>query len=195
MLLKKEKPAQIDYLENWPEHYYEIENAKERKEILAQAISRELDLPNDNYRMKLLEKRYGKDGKSDVFMKAWMMIKASGAAGISFFNKRHLQKELKQYMKDLCLLGYAPENETEQTVLLASCTGSKTYCSTLFGIVPIKDASVARKIAEEIDFVTRTYPQKLELADEFAPFREVMVNTYCNMIENGSSYWYEVVNS
>lgn len=64
-----------------------------------------------------------------------------------------------------------------------------------FGIVPIKDASVARKIAEEIDFVTRTYPQKLELADEFAPFREVMVNTYCNMIENGSSYWYEVVNS
>ena len=139
-------------------------------------------------------------------MKAWMMIKASGAAGISIFNKRHLQKELKQYMKDLCLLEYAPENETEQTVLLtewenfakvllASCTGSKTYCSTLFGIVPIKDASVARKIAEEIDFVTRTYPQKLELADEFAPFREVMVNTYCNMIENGSSYWYEVVNS
>ena len=109
-------------------------------------------------------------------------------------------------MKDLCLLVYAPENETEQAVLLtewenfakvllASCTGSKTYCSTLFGIVPIKDASVARKIAEEIDFVTRTYPQKLELADEFAPFREVMVNTYCNMIENGSSYWYEVVNS
>ena len=104
MLLKKEKPAQIDYLENWPEHYYEIENAKERKEILAQAISRGLDLPNDNYRMKLLEKRYGKDGKNDAFMKAWMMIKASGAAGISFFNKRHLQKELKQYMKDLCLL-------------------------------------------------------------------------------------------
>ena len=206
MLLKKEKPAQIDPLENWPEHYYEIENAKERKEILAQAISRGLDLPNDNYRMKLLEKRYGKDGKSDAFMKAWMMIKASGAAGISFINKRHLQKELKQYMKDLCLLEYAPENETEQAVLLtewenfakvllASCTGSKTYCSTLFGIVPIKDASVARKIAEEIDFVTRTYPQKLELADEFAPFREVMVNTYCNMIENGSSYWYEVVNS
>ena len=39
MLLKKEKTAQIDPLENWPEHYYEIENAKERKEILAQAIS------------------------------------------------------------------------------------------------------------------------------------------------------------
>lgn len=45
MLLKKEKTAQIDPLENWPEHYYEIENAKERKEILAQAISLELDLP------------------------------------------------------------------------------------------------------------------------------------------------------
>ena len=206
MLLKKENTAQIDYLENWPEHYYEIENANERKEILSQAISQELDLPNDNYRMKLLEKRYGKDKKSDAFMKAWMMIKASGAAGISFFNKRHLQKELKQYMKDLCLLDYTPENETERAilpnewenfakVLLASCTGCKTYCSTFFGIVPIKDASVARKIAEEIDFVTRTYPEKLEFADEFAPFREIMVNTYCNMIENGRSYWYEVVNT
>ena len=128
MLLKKEKPAQIDPLENWPEHYYEIENAKERKEILAQAISRGLDLPNDNYRMKLLEKRYGKDGKSDAFMKAWMMIKASGAAGISFFNKRHLQKELKQYMKDLCLLEYAPENETEQAVLLTEWENFAKFC-------------------------------------------------------------------
>ena len=133
------------------------------------------------------------------------LIKRTGLIKI-ILDFHRFQKELKQYMKDLCLLEYAPENETEQAVLLtewenfakvllASCTGSKTYCSTLFGIVPIKDASVARKIAEEIDFVTRTYPQKLELADEFAPFREVMVNTYCNMIENGSSYWYEVVNS
>lgn len=95
MLLKKEKPAQIDPLENWPEHYYEIENAKERKEILAQAISRGLDLPNDNYRMKLLEKRYGKDGKNDAFMKAWMMIKASGAAGNFFFQQAASAKRIK----------------------------------------------------------------------------------------------------
>ena len=165
MLLKKEKPAQIDYLENWPEHYYEIENAKERKEILAQAISRGLDLPNDNYRMKLLEKRYGKDGKSDAFMKAWMMIKASGAAGISFFNKRHLQKELKQYMKDLCLLEYAPENETEQAVLLtewenfakvllASCTGSKTIAPLFLALCrskmhPLQEKSRKRSTSSQ----------------------------------------------
>ena len=66
----------------------------------------------------------------------------------------------------------------------------------LFGYTrEVSGVDAVGKIAEEIDFVTRTYPQKLELADEFAPFREVMVNTYCNMIENGSSYWYEVVNS
>ena len=101
MLLKKEKPAQIDPLENWPEHYYEIENAKERKEILAQAISRGLDLPNDNYRMKLLEKRYGKDGKNDAFMKAWMMIKASGAAGISFSTSGICKKNKTIYERSL----------------------------------------------------------------------------------------------
>ena len=32
MLLKKEKPAQIDPLENWPEHYYEIENARKKRD-------------------------------------------------------------------------------------------------------------------------------------------------------------------
>lgn len=89
-------------------------------------------------------------------MKAWMMIKASGAAGISFFNKRHLQKELKQYMKDLCLLDYTPENKTEQAVLLAewenfakvllaSCTGCKTYCSTFLALCRSKTLPLQEK--------------------------------------------------
>lgn len=202
MLLKKDAPAKIDYLNDWPKHYYEIEDVRERKHFLSLAIENELDMPNDAYRMKLLEKRFGTDMKSDAFMRAWMMIKASGAAGISFLNKRHLQKELKQYMNDLCLLGYQPEDEPEHAmrsaewknfahVFLMSCTGSKTYCSTLFGIVPVKDATVAKKIAEEIDFVTRVYPAKLSLEEPFLPFREIMVRTYCETIENGDVYWRE----
>lgn len=206
MILKKDAAPQIDYLEDWPLHYYEIEAIDERRNLLAQAIKEERNIPEDTYRMKLLEKRYGKSGKTDAFMRAWMMIKASGSAGISFLNKRHLQKELKQYLQDLCLLGYETENETEHAMLvaewenfaavfLASCTGSKAYCSTLFSLVPIKDATVAKKIAEEIDFVTRRYPEKLALSEAFQPFRQVMADTYCKLIENGATYWDEVIHS
>ena len=36
--------------------------------------------------------------------------------------------------------------------------------------------------------VTRDYPALFDLADEFAPFRKVMIETFCQMIENGETY-------
>ena len=43
MLLKKESVKDIDYLQNWPEHYYEIETASKRKEYLEKALNQKLD--------------------------------------------------------------------------------------------------------------------------------------------------------
>lgn len=102
-------------------------------------------------------------------------------------------------MKDLCL---SPDDLLPESAmrfssksgrilrrgLISSCTGSKAYCSTLFGFVPIKDAKVAEKLAAEILLVTRDYPALFDLADEFAPFRKVMIETFCQMIENGETY-------
>lgn len=96
-------------------------------------------------------------------------------------------------MEDLCLLHYEPENSVETAVLaeewqdfaryfLSSCTGSKGYCSTLFGIVPIRDAQIAEKIAAEISLVTREYPALLELEDAFTPLRNIMEETYQELI-------------
>jgi hypothetical protein len=47
---------------------------------------------------------------------------------------------------------------------------------------------VAEKLAAEILLVTRDYPALFDLADEFAPFRKVMIETFCQMIENGETY-------
>lgn len=132
-------------------------------------------------------------------MRAWTMIQASSAAGVSFLKKKRLTAELETYMRELCLLWDTPRSETEEKILMeewrdfartfiASCTGSKAYCSTLFGFVPIKDTVIAEKIAAEILLVTRDYPGKLGLADTFAPFRQVMCDTYCQMIEQGETY-------
>ena len=72
---------------------------------------------------------------------------------------------------------------------MASCTGSRAYCSTLFGIVPIKDAAVAEKIAQDIDLVTIDYPAAFGLEEAVRPFRSIMVDAFCQYIPNGESVW------
>ena len=204
MLLKNLESPPINYLDYWPEHYYEIDDPAIRKTVLMQAIDQKLDPACDSFRLTLLEKRYKitdkKNRTIDTFMRAWTMIKAADATGVNFFQKRYQKRELEKLMVDLCLLDSPVTSEAEQSVLEAewaafarfyiiTCTGSKAYCSTLFGIVPIRDTSVASKIADEIDLVTRRYPASLNLADSFIPLRKVFSEIYCKMIENGIDYW------
>ena len=161
MLLKNQKEDTTDYTKDWPARYYDIPTGALRREHLKRA-------------------------------------KAEGFA-VSFFQKKRQKKELLTYMKDLCLSpdDLLPESADAVLIeewqdfargLISSCTGSKAYCSTLFGFVPIKDAKVAEKLAAEILLVTRDYPALFDLADEFAPFRKVMIETFCQMIENGETY-------
>lgn len=206
MLLKKDEAPEVDYLENWPEHYYEIEDVVKKRVYLKKALEQGIDSEHDAYRMKLLERRYftiDKSGTADAFMHAWMMMKATTAQSVSFFQKKHLQREWKNCLKELCLIEYIPESDAEKEVLidewtdfarsfLISCTGSRGYRSTLFGILPMKDDSVAMKIAEEIQLVTRTFPEKLGMEAEMEPFREILVDTYLQMISQGEIYWEEV---
>ena len=73
--------------------------------------------------------------------------------GIRTDEKQNVEKDAD--VEDVC--GYILEEEWKNFAYtyLASCTGSRAYCSTLFGIVPIKDAAVAEKIAQDIDLVTK----------------------------------------
>lgn len=199
MLIKNTSSKNTDYLQDWPAHYYDIPTGAMRMEYLKKAKDEGLAANTDSYREKLCQKRFftqNNTGNVDGFLHAWMMIKASSAAGVSFFKKKHLTRELESYLHDLCLLGYEPENEMESAALteewsdfarcfISSCTDSKGYCSTLFGFVPIKDAKVAEKIAVEIDVVTKVYPAKLGYEEAFVPLRNIMLETYREMIQVG----------
>ena len=135
-------------------------------------------------------------------------IQAASAGGVSFFQKKRQKKELCGYLmqlgirtdekqnvekdadvEDVC--GYILEEEWKNFAYtyLASCTGSRAYCSTLFGIVPIKDAAVAEKIAQDIDLVTKDYPAAFGLEEAVRPFRSIMVDAFCQYIPNGESVW------
>ena len=202
MLLKNQKEDTTDYTKDWPARYYDIPTGALRREHLKRAKAEGFAVPADSYREMLCERRFfseKKDGTVDGFFRAWTMIKASAAAGVSFFQKKRQKKELLTYMKDLWLSpdDLLPESADAVLIeewqdfargLISSCTGSKAYCSTLFGFVPIKDAKVAEKLAAEILLVTRDYPALFDLADEFAPFRKVMTDSFCQMIENGETY-------
>lgn len=202
MLLKKNVEPKPDYLQDWPNHYYEIDDIAERKEILQKAIELNLDPAHDKYRLKLFERRYCTGDKKkmiDAFMYAWVMIKASSASSISFFNKKQKHREMVSYMESLCLLNFEPECPEEKQVLteewnafakqfISSCADSRSYRSILFGIATIKDPAVAGKLAAEIKLVTETYPAYLGYAETFLPFRQILMDNFRQMIEDGESY-------
>lgn len=209
MLLKQKDTPKINYLENWPSQYYDIADPSVKKEYLEQALAKELDPKYDPYRMKLLEKRYfsGSGGKKtkkaapDRFMHSWTMIKASASMDYkTFLRKKRAEKELLSYMKDFCLIDYEPESPEEKQVLtdewadfsarlIESCVSNRTYCSAVFGIIPIGDKIVARKLVSDINLVTRDYPAIFGQAEKFSEFRQLIIDVYCQKIEDGKSYW------
>ena len=88
MLLNNEN---VDYLSEWPAHYYEIEDINERERILQLAIEQKLDPALDEKRLLILRKRFGDhpaEKRADLFLRAWMMIQAASAGGVSFFQKK-----------------------------------------------------------------------------------------------------------
>ena len=98
MLLNNEN---VDYLLEWPAHYYEIEDINERERVLQLAIEQKLDPVLDEKRLMVLRKRFGDhpaEKRADRFLHAWMMIQAAGAGGVSFFQKKRQKKELCGYL-------------------------------------------------------------------------------------------------
>lgn len=182
----------IDYLADWPLHYYDIQTGKMRQEFLSLAIAQKIDPICDAYRLKLCQKRfftYSNDGSIDSFSRALTLIQAASAAGVSVFTKKRMKRELESYAKDLCLLDYSPESPEEMDILqqewddfsryfISSCLGNKSYCSTLFGLVPMKDSMVSQKIALQILQVTVEYPQKFGMEELFYPLQQSMHRMY-----------------
>lgn len=69
MLLNNEN---VDYLSEWPAHYYEIEDINERERILQLAIEQKLDPALDEKRLLILRKRFGDhpaEKRADLFLR------------------------------------------------------------------------------------------------------------------------------
>lgn len=202
MLLKKE--INLNYLENWPEHYYEIKDINERENILKSYIEKNPDSLDDQNRLQLLQKRFVflKDHKrADLFMRGWINSKTLSTENIHFFNKKRIEKEFRQCLEDLCILNYErspilhEEWKSFSQEFILSCIDSHSYKQVAVGIGHVSDKNVAMRIAGDIDHITKKLPASFLLEEECKELHDIMVETYQQMLENGEQYWNDYCNN
>lgn len=126
------------------------------------------------------------------WMLAWSMMTGQIGQATTFFNKKKHRQALEGYRKDFLLDDYPSASEDQKNaihaqweqfahMLISSCAKSRSYGSTLFGIVPMKESGVYTKLAEEIEMVCCTYPKKFGMQKAFEPLYLCMqdvLNTY-----------------
>ena len=267
MLLQSEVKEERNPFSDWPKSFYEERDVVKRFALVIEKIKRTEDMEEklvEGKRLETLRFRYPilqkenldkfvetKRGKplqiKDNFMAAWMEILISGRTGISFWNKKKMQKWVSQQLdnfhlsekktgeerkrEDIPLSDAAivnltlqnldipeiPEGQSLESTMLAfakspetlaleqmllrlewktfakfwmeTCIKDKSYSSTVFGLVRMKDETLAKKLAQEIADVCVFIPRALGLEERAVPLRNAVVKAYEEMIYQGRSYW------
>ena len=267
MLLQIEVKEEANPFLDWPKSFYEETDVVKRFALVIEKIKRTEDMEEklvEGKRLEALRFRYPalqkenldkfvqtQKGKAfqltDGFMAAWMEILITGRTGISFWNKKKMQKLVEKQLdnfhlptkkiveerrrediplsdaaivnltlQDLdipeipkgqslesAILAFAKSPETvalEQMLLrlewkafakfwIETCLKDKSYASTVFGLVRMKDESLAKKLAQEIGDVCVFIPRTLGLEERAIPLRNAVVKAYEETIYQGRSYW------
>ena len=184
-----------DIFANWPDSYYEEESLAKRRQYLNHILSEHPESVSDQNRDALLNRRYGGKDETDLFIRAWMMIRIHEGDRITFLNRKHIEKELRHNLTQLCVLDFEMSDELIREwrdfarKYLIICCESSSYRTTAFGLIRMSNEKTALRIAAEIDQVTRVIPSKFNLEEECSAFRKTVIDVYCRLLENGEKYW------
>ncbi|MGN0169253.1 MAG: DUF6553 family protein [Lachnospiraceae bacterium] len=127
------------------------------------------------------------------YMNAWVMLKASSCAGLHFFTRKKARKDALTYLSV-----FQPHDQNENHLqnlqdfareLITASLQSRSYGSTLFGMVPMREKDVAQKLAAEIRSVTLEYPAKLHLEEDFAFLYQVMKDVFFELVPDAKQVW------
>lgn len=196
MKLKDKTEKTEDYLENWPESYYEEMDPKRRKAMLEHALNIFENNESEQKRSRIYKLRYGRN-MADQFMRVWLDLKFRNTNEAVPFFKRHKKVEeirslyaqfgiYEEDFRDVLL----PEWHHFARTVITTNADDRGFNSTLLGLVSITDESAAKKLADEMHAVLKEVPEKYGLQDEVKEFREVFHEEYINNVENGSLYWH-----
>ena len=114
------------------------------------------------------------------FLKIWLLMKISAENENPRVLKGRLKREWTGYAKDFGLTLFdalSPEEKENQTALWVDffryytdlCMHDRTYGSTLFGLVSLKDHVVREKFANELHHTLSGFPEKIGLSELFQP--------------------------
>lgn len=229
MLYNEELKIDTDPFSDWPKAYYKERDPLKREVFIKGKIerlkdaegslednSREEEKKREEERLFVLYERYPslkekKEGKAGVFqngntvvdryMFSWLNILICGRAGIHFWNKKSLKKEVAELLD----IFHLSEEEAGESLVelrksewesfasfwIETCVGDKSYSSTVFGFLRMSDESLAKKMGREIADAMVFIPRALGLEEKAKPLKEVFMQCYCKSIYQGEKYWEE----
>lgn len=229
MLYNEEMKIDTDPFSDWPKAYYKERDPLKREVFIKGKIerlkdaegtlednSREEEKKREEERLFVLYERYPslkekKEGKAGIFqngntvvdryMFSWLNILICGRAGIHFWNKKSLKKEVAELLD----IFHLSEEEAGESLVelrksewesfasfwIETCVGDKSYSSTVFGFLRMSDESLATKMGREIADAMVFIPRALGLEEEAKPLKEVFMQCYCKSIYQGEKYWEE----
>lgn len=231
MLYNEELKIDTDPFSDWPKAYYKERDPLKREVFIKGKIerlknadaegslednSREEEKKREEERLSVLYERYPslkekKAGKAGIFqngntvvdryMFSWLNILICGRAGIHFWNKKSLKKEVAELLD----IFHLSEEEAGESLVelrksewesfasfwIETCVGDKSYSSTVFGFLRMSDESLAKKMGREIADAMVFIPRALGLEEEAKPLKEVFMQCYCKSIYQGEKYWEE----
>lgn len=185
-MLFKEKKVEVEEKNpyEWPKSYYMESNPEKRKQLLDERLA--VDDSDEIRKIKeLFDCRYQKmkDGKyMDSFLKGWLEMALVGGNMKSYFAQKRNKKTVMQVAQMWCL---DREEEFGRELLydelghlagvyIASCLSDTHYQSVIFNIGRMKDEKVKQKIKDDLELVSRTIPEALEVKDTFALFERAV---------------------
>ena len=231
MLYNEEMKIDTDPFSDWPKAYYKERDPLKREVFVKGKIerlknadaegslednSREEEKKREEERLSVLYERYPslkekKAGKAGIFqngntvvdryMFSWLNILICGRAGIHFWNKKSLKKEVAELLD----IFHLSEEEAGESLVelrksewesfasfwIETCVGDKSYSSTVFGFLRMSDESLAKKMGREIADAMVFIPRALGLEEKAKPLKEVFMQCYCKSIYQGEKYWEE----
>lgn len=195
-MLLNTKEKQTGLLEDWPSHYYETEDPAKREECLKTILAQE-HTEADERLYELFQKRFDMSNEYPVdrFIRAWLFLQMYGRETPLFTSRKKIRKMLTEQADELCVTEGTPDAMLEEEwrdfarKYIGTCISSRNYRSFALGLIPMKDKTLAMKIAKEIDTTTTVIAEKAGLAEAFKPLRAVMIRTYIDSIQGGDEYW------
>ena len=179
--------------ENWPEAFYALPE-DERRPALKKHMELFPDDEGDRRRLEILQNRY--DGKKDLYLFSWMMLKVTAQEPVGFLNRRSHEKEIRAHLSKLGI--FTPDEyqirewEAFARVMIHAYADSPSFRAALFGMGSVGDRNTALRLANEIILITEKAPSSIGRREEALPFARVIREQYIRIIPDGEELFRSV---